>query len=158
MPVKALAISALAALVGPTVGVGVFLLANGANGDRFAGQTALPVQAAPPVTKFDYAEVMRTFAEPRLWPGPKSTVMPERREIGATELSPELAAWRTVVGCPDGQPLPETGRCPAPDWPRPTGKHSTAELTADTLGSGEIEKPQRTPYPLPGRMSLSKSP
>ena len=155
MLVKSLAISVVAASLGPAIGVGVFLMVNG---NRLRDETAsLPTPAAEPVTEFDQAEVIRTFAEPRLWPGPKSTGMPERKEIDATELSPE-PAWRTVVSCPDGQPLPETGRCPAPDWSRPTGKHSTAELTADTLGSGEIETPERAPYPLPGRMSLTKSP
>ena len=98
MLVKSLAISVVAASLGPAIGVGVFLLVNG---NRLHDEL-----------EFDRGEVTRTFAEPRLWPGPKSTGMPERREIDATELSPELAAWRTVVSCPDGQPGLPLGTIP----------------------------------------------
>jgi hypothetical protein len=63
MPMKSFAISLGAALLGPTIGVGVFLLANG---DRISGETTLPIQAAGPVPDFDQAEVIRTFAQPRL--------------------------------------------------------------------------------------------
>lgn len=105
MPVKALAISVLAAVLGPTIGVGVFLVADG---DRWGGETAS--RAAGSVTVGQAQE--RTFAAPRLWPGPKSADAPEHRAKMPVEPSPELAPGRTVVSCPAGDSLPDTGHCP----------------------------------------------
>jgi hypothetical protein len=150
MLMKSLAISLVAALLGPTVGVGVFLLTNG---DRFGGETTLPIRAAGPVPEFNQAEVVRTFAQPRLWLGPATGALESSAKTPATHPSSELAAWRTVVRCPEGEPLAQTGRCPAPARP-------TAEVTSagNNDEASEIAMPERAPYPLPGRMSLSKSP
>ena len=150
MPVKALAISLVAALVGPTIGVGVFLLADG---DRWGGETAsIPTRAAGSVTEFGQAQE-RTFAAPRLWPGPMLTDAPERRaKTLLAQPSPELAPWRTVVSCPAGDTLLETGHCPSLEWP-------PAEVSAaSNIAAREPDAAERTPSPLPGRMSLTKGP
>ena len=147
---KSLAISLGAALLGPTIGVGVFLLANG---DRISGETALPIQAAGPVPDFDQAGV-RTFAQPSLWLGLKpSGGLEPSAQTPAAHASPKLAAWLTVVRCPEGEPLPQTGNCSAPAWPT-----AVVTSTANNDGASKIAIPERVPYPLPGRMSLSKSP
>ena len=97
MLMKSLAISLVAALLGPTIGVGVFLLTNG---DRFGGETTLPIRAAGPLPESDQAEVIRTFAQPRLWLCPATGALESSAKTPAAHPSSELAAWRTVVTRP----------------------------------------------------------
>ena len=53
MLIRALAVSLVAAVLGPAVGVGVFLVGNG---DHISGETALPIEAAGPVPEFGEAQ------------------------------------------------------------------------------------------------------
>ena len=161
MLVKTLAISVAAAVLGPTIGMGVFVFANS---DRFGGETtsfSSSTRGPGPVTEPGQADVVRTFAPPGPWLNPDSIDRQERKPepAAATRPLPELAPWRTVVSCPEGQPLPEDGRCPSPEnvMVLLAGKHPIADLTpaAGNFGSDEIVIPERAPSsPLPGRMSV----
>jgi hypothetical protein len=142
MPAKALAISVAAALLGPAIGIGVFLAGNAEPLRDKAGSPQARV--ADPVTESNQADVIRTFAPPGLWSTPATT-----------QHSPKLEPWRTAVSCSDGQPLGENARCPVADGPQATDNHSTA--TAGDFGPSEIARPD-APSPLPGRMSLFKTP
>ena len=140
MPAKALAISVVAALLGPAIGIGVFLTAEPLR-DKAGSPQA---RVADPVTESNQAGVIRIFAPPGLWSTPVTT-----------QQSPELEPWRTAVSCSDGQPLGENARCPVADGPQATDNQSTA--TAGDFEPSENARPD-APSPLPGRMSLFKTP
>jgi hypothetical protein len=161
MLAKSLIISMLAALLGPTIGVGIFLTANRHYWDGQATSFSPSAREVEQVTQPGHAEVTRTFAPPEPWVNPASIGAQERKpETAAAALpSPELASWHTVVSCPEDQPLAEDGRCPSPKLvsERSTDKDSIANSprAAGRVGSGEIDILGPAPSsPLPGRMSV----
>lgn len=94
MLVKSLALSVAAALLGPTLGIALFFLANS---NLYAQPPALAV-----------SETLRqvSFAPGQPW-----------YATGAYERKLNTAAaddWQTVVRCPDGQTIADNGRCLSP--------------------------------------------
>ena len=106
MLVKSLVISTAAALLGPTIGVALFLVAN-------SDHITVTARKLGPVTELVQAETIRTFAPQGLWLDPAASIMQKPKTIAARTTS-DPAAWHTVVSCPEGQALAEDGRCPAP--------------------------------------------
>ena len=99
MLLKSLAVSVAAALLGPTLGIAMFFLAdsNSASGQQLITATQ--------------HEVVRSFAPSETWYGPSAQAVEVR--AAAAELPGGLGSWQTVVRCPDGQALSEDGRCPS---------------------------------------------
>ena len=161
MLVKSLAISVAAALLGPTIGMGVYVLANS---DGFGDETiafSSSTRGPAPVPEPSQADIVRMSAPPGSWLNPVSIDKPVRKPETAAATQPltELSPWRTVVRCPEGQLLPEDDRCPSPKnvMVLLTEKHPLADLTpaAGNLGFDEIVIPElATAASLQGRMSL----
>ena len=161
MLVRTLVTSVAAALFGPAVGIGVFIMANR---DHSGGQptsiSMTQTRAAGSAIETGQAEDIRTFTPQGRWLGSPATGMQEPKlKTAAARPSREPATWHTVVSCPSGKPLPEDGRCPLPEpvTTGPTGKSSMVNLPpeAGNLGSGLTDVAERAPTsPLPGRMSI----
>jgi hypothetical protein len=100
MLLKSLAVSVAAALLGPTLGIAMFFLAD-SNSAR--GQ---------PLVTATRHEVVRSFAPSETWYDPSAQAV-EVQALG-------LGSWQTVVRCPDGQALSEDGRCRSSDTQPPT--------------------------------------
>jgi hypothetical protein len=140
MLVKSIVISTAAALLGPTIGVALFLVANS---DR-AGEATSPTVATREglETELGEAEVIRNFASQGVHLDLASILAPERKPQVAAAATAESAAWRTVVICAVGQPAKD-GRCPAPEIV------PTPEAIADVAPPADVPT-----SPLPGRMSV----
>lgn len=97
MLLKSLAVSVAAALLGPTLGIAMFFLAdsNSASSQQLITATQ--------------HEVVGSF-------------VPQAAEVqaAAAELPGGLGSWQTVVRCPDGQALSEDGRCRSSNTQPPT--------------------------------------
>jgi hypothetical protein len=106
MLLKSLAVSVAAALLGPTLGIAMFFLANS---DSASGQ-----QLATATQR----EVVRSFAPSETWYDPSAQAI--EVQAAAAELPGGLGSWQTVVRCPDGQALSEDGRCRSSDTQPPT--------------------------------------
>ena len=92
MLAKALAISVVAALLGPAIGIGVFLTAEPLR-DKAGSPQA---RVADPVTESNQAGVIRTFAPPGLWSTPATTQQSPDQEPWrhCSELFGRSTAWR----------------------------------------------------------------
>jgi hypothetical protein len=97
MLLKSLAVSVAAALLGPTLGIAMFFLAdsNSASSQQLITATQ--------------HEVVGSFA-------PKAVEV----QAAAAEFPGGLGSWQTVVRCPDGQALSEDGRCRSSNTQPPT--------------------------------------
>jgi len=161
MLVRTLVTSVAAALLGPAVGIGVFIMANRDHSDGQATSISMTqTREAGSAIETGQAEDIRTFTPQGRWLGsPATRVQEPKLKTAAARPSREPAHWHTVVSCPSGEPLPGDGRCPSPEpvTTRPTSRSSMVNLPpeARNLVSGEIESPARVPIPpLPGRMSV----
>jgi hypothetical protein len=108
MLVKSLAVSVAAALLGPTLGIATFFLAN-SNSPSSRPLSTSQHQQVGLVTPPAHREVIRSFAPSETWYGPRAEV--RKLDTAAVDLPRELGAWQTVVRCPEGQALSEDGRC-----------------------------------------------
>jgi hypothetical protein len=106
MLVKSLVVSVAAALLGPTLGIATFFLANSNySGLPFSASVeAMGLLLAQP----DDREVVTPSGA---WYGPSAQ---ERR------LDTAATAQPSVVNCPEGQALSENGRCWSSSIPPPT--------------------------------------
>lgn len=113
MIVKSLAVSVAAALLGPTLGIATFFLAN----SNYPGQSfSASTQELRLLAQSDHREVARTFAPSGAWYGP--SVQGRKLDTAAADLPSGLGVWQTVVNCPEGQALSENGRCQPSIRPR----------------------------------------
>jgi len=113
MLVKSLVVSVAAALLGPTLGIAAFFLAN----SNYPSQPfSASTQEMGLIAQPDHREVARTFAPSGPWYGPSAQ---ERKlDTAAADLPSGLGVWQTVVNCPEGQALSENGRCQSSIRPR----------------------------------------
>jgi hypothetical protein len=116
MLMKSLAVSVAAALLGPTLGIATFFLANGNSASSQPLSTS-PDQQVGLVTQPN-REVVRSFAPSETWYGPRAEV--RKLDTAAADLPRELGAWQTVVRCPEGKALSEDGRCRSSNTRPPT--------------------------------------
>jgi hypothetical protein len=162
MLMRTLVTSVAAALLGPAIGIGVFIMANR---DHSGGQpTSISMtqtrEAGSAIETGQAEEEIRTFTPQGRWLGSPATGMQEPKlKTAAVRPSREQATWHTVVTCPSGEPFPGDGICPLPEpvTTRPTGKSSTVNVPpeAGNLGSGWTDVAERAPpSPLPGRLSV----
>jgi hypothetical protein len=161
MLVRTLVTSVAAALLGPAIGIGVFIMANR---DHSGGQptsiSMTQTRQAGSAIETGQAEDIRTFTPQGWWlSSPATRVQEPKLKTAAARPSREPAHWHTVVSCPSGEPLPGDGRCPLPEpvTTRPTGKSSMINVRSEAgnVGFGEIESPARLPIPpLPRKMSV----
>jgi hypothetical protein len=161
MLVRTLITSVAAALLGPAVGMGVFVMTNR---DHSGGQppsiSMTQTREAGSAIETGQAEDIRTFTPQGRWLGsPATRVQEPKLKTAAARPSREPAHWHTVVICPSGEPLPGDGRCPSPEpvTTGPTGRSSMVNVPpeASKLGSGLTDVAERAPIsPLPGRMSV----
>lgn len=117
MLLKSLAVSVAAALLGPTLGIATFFLANGSSPSSEPLSTSLHQQVElvmPPADR----DVIRSFAPSQAWYGPSDEV--GKLDTAAADLPRELGTWQTVVRCPEGKALSEDGRCRPSDTRPPT--------------------------------------
>jgi hypothetical protein len=114
MLVKSLAVSVAAALLGPTLGIAMFFLANS---NSASSQPLSTEQQVGLVTAPAQREVIRSFTPSETWYDPSAQVA--EVHAAATSLAGGLGAWQTVVR-PDGQALSEDGRCRSSDTRPPT--------------------------------------
>jgi hypothetical protein len=98
MVVKTLVVSLAAALLGPTLGIATFFLAN-----------AIVLSQSPP--PFAQDPRVMSFAPADLWSG--SQAQQGNLDTAAADLATEQGDWQTVVKCPDGQPLSGGDSCPS---------------------------------------------
>ena len=115
MLLKSLVISVAAAVLGPTIGIGMFFLANddysSSHTTSFSGEARL-------VTEPGHREVFKMFAPPGPWYNPTLIGVHERKiDTAAGDPVSERSSWHTVVSCAEGQALSEDGRCTAPRRP-----------------------------------------
>ena len=140
MLVKSIVISIAAALLGPTIGVALFFMANSDRGGKATSPTVVTREGLG--TELGEAEVIRNFAPQGAHLDLASILVTERRPQVAASGTVESAPWRTVVIRAVGQPTKD-GRCPAPETvPRPV-------VIADVAPSADVPT-----SPLPGRMSV----
>ena len=138
MLVKSIVISTAAALLGPTIGVALFLVANSDRGGKATSPTVVTREGLG--TELGEAEVIRNFAPQGVHLDLASILAPERKPQVAAAGTAEQAAWRTVVICVVGQPAKD-GRCPAPEIV------PTPEVIADVAPPADVPT-----SPLSGRM------
>ena len=106
MLLKSLAVSVAAALLGPTLGIAMFFLANS---NSASGQQLITASQH---------EVVGSFAPSETWYGPSAQAV--EMLAAAAELPGGLGSWQTVVRCPDGKALSEDGRCRSSNTQAPT--------------------------------------
>ena len=117
MLLKSLVMSAVAAVLGPTLGIGLFFVANGDFGNQTTSFAASTGEAAL-VTEQRDTDVIRMFAPPGAWYNPTSTGEHERKiNTAAGDPLSKLGSWHTVVSCPEDRALSEDGRCTSPHRP-----------------------------------------
>jgi hypothetical protein len=106
MLVKSLIVSVAAAVLGPTLGIATFFLAN----STYPSQSlSASTQEMGLIARPDHREVARAFAPSGAWYGPSAQ---ERKlDTAAADLPSGLGVWQTVVNCPEGQALSKDGRC-----------------------------------------------
>jgi hypothetical protein len=158
MLAKTLVMSVAAAIFGPIIGIGVFLITNT---DYFGHSTrsfaASGAETGPPMDSRQ-TNVVRMFAPSGQWLDPVSISgqKPKAETAVASSSSTELDPWRTVVSCQDGQPLNEDSRCSSPEIvsTRLAGKRSVRELIPGGIAS-KVEIREGAPSsPELGRMSV----
>lgn len=161
MLVRTLVTSVAAALLGPAIGIGAFLMANrDHSGAQPTSISMSPTREAGSAIETGQAKDIRTFTPQGRWLGsPATRVQEPKLKAADARPSREPAAWHTVVSCPSGEPLPGDGHCPSPEpvTTRPTGRSSMVNLLpeAGNLGSGLTDVAERAPTsPLRGRMSV----
>jgi len=161
MLVRILVTSVAAALLGPAIGIGVFVMANkDHSGGRPTSFSMTQTREIGSASEMGQAEDIRTFTPQGRWLGsPATRVQEPKLKAAAARPSREPGHWHTVVSCPSGEPLSGDGHCPSPEpvTTRPTGRSSMVNLPqeAGNLGSGLTDVAERAPTsPLPGRMSV----
>jgi hypothetical protein len=143
MLMKSIVISTAAALLGPTIGVAVFFVANSDRGGQSISATATREGSE---TELDGAGVIRNFAPEGVHLGSTSILAPKPKPQVSAPATAESAAWRTVIICAEGQ-TDKDDRCPMPKIaPGLTSKGAIADLAPPTGAPTS---------PLPGRMSVS---
>ena len=159
MLLKSLVMSVVAAVLGPTIGVAMFLMANSDGSDLPKLNSASHSQEAGPATGSGQTEVSGAFLPQAPWLASAATGVQERKpETAAAGWSTELGMWQTTVSCPEGQPLTEEGPCPSPEIVK-APKTTDVTPAAESLASDESDKVMRRPSrPLPGRMTVSDAP
>jgi hypothetical protein len=113
MLVKSLVVSVVAALLGPTLGIATFFVAN-------SNYSGLPFSASVETMGLLLAQPddLEVITSSGAWYGPSAL---ERSLDTAAAAQPSgLGVWQTVVKCPEGQALAENGRCWSSSIPPPT--------------------------------------
>ena len=118
MLLKSLAVSVVAASLGPTLGIAMFFLANSSGSPSSHPPSTSLHQQVELVTPPAHRDVIRSFVPSEAWYGPSGEV--GKLDTAAADLPRELGTWQTVVRCPEGQALSEDGRCPPSDTRPPT--------------------------------------
>ena len=113
MLVKSLVVSVAAALLGPTIGIATFFVAN-------SNYSGLPFSASVETMELLLAQPddREVITSSGAWSGPSA--LERRLDTAATTQPSGLGVWRTVVKCPEGQALAENGRFWSSSIPPPT--------------------------------------
>ena len=159
---KSIGIAAAAALLGPTIGVAVFLATDTDHLISEATPLTMAGQEPGSMTELSQTDVFRSFVPHGLELKLVSIGVQERKlQPATTQALTEPLAWLTVITCANDQPVLKNGRCPAPKFvPIPTADKKTVAdepPITDSFASASAQIPERAASsPLAGRMSLGR--